>query len=63
MYFYYFRVTINNYMSAQNPNKIGLRHYSIRLPLDQTTLDPAINLFMFSLEDQLKLKRSSTSPL
>ena len=32
------------------------------LPLDQT-LDSAILVFMFRLEDQLKLKRSSISPL
>ena len=31
--------------------------------MDQPTLESTILLFMFSLEDQLKLKRSSTSPL
>ena len=37
--------------------------YHMGLPLDQTTLDIVVHLFLFSLEDQPKLKRSSNSPL
>ena len=33
------------------------------LPLDQTTLESVVLLFMFSLENQPKLKRSLASPL